>query len=144
MKDQATTHIRHFGDRPERPLKESLKRGWFGRCPDCGRGSIFHKYLSVKDSCDSCGLNFSGHQADDAPPYFTIVIVGHIVVPLMISIDLAMNLSLTGILTLGISTTIVAAMLLLPRIKGALIGLQWAKYMHGFDNQAEPEAPHLT
>ena len=35
--------------------------------------------------------------------------------------------------------TVVLALLLLPPIKGALVGLQWALLMHGFDPDAEEE-----
>jgi uncharacterized protein (DUF983 family) len=31
---------------------------------------------------------------------------------------------------------LISSLLLLPPIKGALIGLQWANYMHGFDPNA--------
>ncbi len=144
MSAQSTDQTHHFGGRPERPLWDSLKRGWLGRCPDCGEGHVFRKYLSVKHECETCGLDFSGHQADDAPPYFTIVIVGHLVVPLMISYELAFKPSLAVVLSLGIALTIISALLLLPRIKGALIGLQWAKYMHGFDDTADADAPQPT
>jgi uncharacterized protein (DUF983 family) len=29
--------------------------------------------------------------------------------------------------------TLIASLWLLPRVKGALVGLQWALYMHGFE-----------
>ena len=35
---------------------------------------------------------------------------------------------------------VILSLVLLPRIKGALIALQWAQRMHGFGEQGEPAA----
>ncbi len=58
---------------------QSFKRGLAGRCPACGKGRIFRAYLKVADHCPSCGEELHHQRADDAPPYFTIMIVGHVV-----------------------------------------------------------------
>ena len=46
----------------------------------CGKGALFHSYLKVNDACGVCGEELHHQRADDAPPYFTIMIVGHVVV----------------------------------------------------------------
>ena len=58
-----------------RSRRAAMWRGARGQCPACGTKSLFAKYLKVRDICPSCGLHLGGHQADDAPPYFTIFIV---------------------------------------------------------------------
>ena len=63
-----------------RPIFGSLLRGAALQCPACGTGAMFRRYLKVADTCPHCGEALHHHRADDAPPYFTIVIVGHIVV----------------------------------------------------------------
>jgi hypothetical protein len=37
--------------------------------------------------------------------------------------------------------TVVLSLVLLPAVKGALIGLQWALRMHGFGSEPDPAAP---
>ena len=64
---------------PDRSLREAMTRGFFGRCPSCGRGRLFRSYLKVVNACEVCGEEFSGHRADDAPAYITLLIVAHIV-----------------------------------------------------------------
>ena len=64
---------------PDRSLREAMTRGFFGRCPSCGRGRLFSSYLKVVKACEVCGEEFSGHRADDAPAYITLLIVAHIV-----------------------------------------------------------------
>ena len=50
---------------------------------------MFARYLKVVDDCPRCGEALHHHRADDAPPYFTIFIVGHIVVALVLSVEMA-------------------------------------------------------
>ncbi|MCJ7599730.1 MAG: DUF983 domain-containing protein, partial [Methyloceanibacter sp.] len=63
-----------------RSVSAAIQRGLLLRCPACGQGRMFRRYLKVADQCPSCGEALHHHRADDAPPYFTIAIVGHIVV----------------------------------------------------------------
>ncbi len=118
----------------ERPLLRAMSRGFLGRCPECGRGHIFRAFLKVADRCPDCGTELHHHRADDAPPYFVILIVGHVIVPLVLALEVAMHPPLWVHMALWIPLTLALAMLLLPRIKGASVGLQWAFRMHGFSD----------
>ena len=97
------------------------------------------RYLKVADQCPSCGEELHHHRADDAPPYFTIVIVGHVVVSLALAVEMAYRPPLWLHAALWLPLTVMLALVLLPPIKGALVGLQWALLMHGFDPDAEEE-----
>jgi len=123
----------------ERPVLRAMLRGALLRCPACGSGSIFAGYLKVVDECSDCGEALHHHRADDAPPYFTIFIVGHIVVGLVLSIEMAYRPALWVHGLLWLPLTVILAVLFLPPVKGALVGLQWALLMHGFDPDAEEE-----
>ena len=59
-----------------RPLFRAMLRGFVGRCPHCGKGRLFGRYLKPVATCSVCGEDFTHQRADDAPPYFTMVIVG--------------------------------------------------------------------
>ena len=75
---------RDSGDRPQAGVLRSMSRGWRRRCPRCGEGPVFRGYVKVRERCGACGLELHHHRADDAPPYFTILIVAHLVVPTMV------------------------------------------------------------
>jgi uncharacterized protein (DUF983 family) len=100
---------------------------------------MFRRYLKVADQCPACGEALHHHRADDAPPYFTIVIVGHIVVGLLLAVEMTYRPPLWLHAVIWLPLTVLLALLLLPVIKGALVGLQWALLMHGFDHNAEEE-----
>lgn len=116
----------------ERPLREAMMRGVKGRCPSCGEGRLFSSYLKVADHCPNCGEALHHQRADDGPAYLTILLVSHLAAPLLLASYIAWRPSaMTMILTFGLGTVILS-LLLLPRIKGGMVGLQWARRMHGF------------
>lgn len=89
-------------------------------------------YLSVRDTCAVCGEAFHHHRADDGPAYLTILIVGKLMAPLILWAFVNFRpdpMVLATIFTVG---CVALSLYLLPRLKGAIVGLQWAKRMHGF------------
>ena len=126
----------------ERSVLTSLVRGARLTCPACGKGAMFRRYLKVTDNCPHCGEALHHHRADDAPPYFTIVIVGHIVVPTALWIETNYSPAVWLQLSIYLPFTFIASLALLQPVKGAVIGLQWALRMHGFDEKgADDIAP---
>lgn len=131
--------------RAPRDVWRSLLRGFALRCPNCGKGRMFHRYLKVSDRCPSCGEELHHHRADDAPAYFTIAIVGHVVVGGVLWMERTFSPSGWVQAAVWLPLTLLLTLWLLPRIKGALVGLQWALRMHGFGGAADqvdgPPAP---
>ena len=125
----------------KRDVWTSLKRGFRGRCPRCGEGRLFKAFLKVDNACSVCGQDFTPHRADDLPAYLVIVIVGHIVVPLALWIETDYAPPVALQLAIYLPLTLVASLVLLQPVKGAVVGLQWALRMHGFDEEnPEPDA----
>lgn len=121
----------------ERSSRIALHRGFRRCCPACGNGNLFQGYLSVRDHCPSCHEAFTHQRVDDAPPYFTILIVAHIVVPAMLLLEQWAEPAEWIQMLIWIPLTLLLTLYLLPRIKGALVGLQWARRMHGFGTQVD-------
>ena len=103
-----------------------MRRGLARRCPACGIGPLYRGYVKQQPVCSQCGENLLQYRADDAPAYFTILIIGHIVVPAVLLLEVLYHPPTSLQLMLWIPFTVALAVLALPRIKGALIGLQWA------------------
>src|SRR6185312_4475112 len=103
----------------------SILRGLAQRCPACGQGAIFRAYLKVSDRCPQCGEELHHHRADDAPPYFTIIVVGHIVVGGVLAMEQGLAPASWVQAVVWLPLTVLLSVLILPRVKGALVGLQW-------------------
>src|SRR5688500_2931054 len=110
----------------QRSIGQAIWRGTLCRCPHCGKGKMFRAYLKVADSCDVCGEELSHHRADDFPPYIAITIVGHLLVAVMMHMDMSYQVSAMTYLLWMVPLAIVLPLAMLPSIKGAIVGLQWA------------------
>jgi len=129
--------MKAYGDE-HRSVGTAMLRGMMGRCPYCGRGRLFRAYLKVADNCPACGEALHHHQADDAPPYFTMTIVGHIVIAAVLAVEVSFHPPIWLHLSIWIPLTLVLSLVLLPIVKGAIVGMQWANRMHGFSGTHLP------
>ncbi len=108
---------------PVPPLFTALGRGLAGRCPGCGNTRLFRRFLKVTPECSGCGAPLGLARADDAPPYFTILLVGHIVVPLMVVLERTEAPPIWVHAALWLPLTALLAVGLLQPVKGATVGL---------------------
>jgi uncharacterized protein (DUF983 family) len=111
---------------PSLPVLASMWRGLRGHCPNCGEGGLFYRYLKVSPDCAHCGHDLDQYPSDDGPAYFTILLMGHVVVvPLLLFpiIWKAPPLVMVPAVLIPLGGLTMAV---LPRVKGALIGLLYA------------------
>jgi uncharacterized protein (DUF983 family) len=114
-------------------LYQAMWRGFRCRCPNCGKGRLFGKYLKVSDHCEECGEEFHHHRADDFPAYLVIIVVGHVIVPAILAVETAYSPPYGLHLLIWLPLTFVSSLGLLQPTKGAIVGLQWQMGMHGFE-----------
>lgn len=108
-------------------LRTALLRGWQGKCPRCGNGPLFGGFLKMRTHCPACNLALEPYRADDAPAYFTILVVGHIVVPLVLAVErYGQQPPLWFHAALWLPLSVGLALYLLPHFKGTVIALLWA------------------
>jgi uncharacterized protein (DUF983 family) len=119
------------GDLSRAPLLGALKRGFTRRCPACGSRGIFSGYLKVAAACPGCALPVGEYRADDAPPYFTIFIVGHVVIPAVLTVERHWHPPAWVHAAFWVPATLLLTLALLPLVKGAVIGAQWAFRIKG-------------
>ena len=121
----------------ERPLKPAVLKGWRRKCPNCGAGPLLKGYLTVRSTCSVCREELHHHRADDGPAYLTILIVGHLMAPFLHIIFVTYRpepLVLFSIFAVG---CVALSLYLLPRLKGVVVAIQWAKRMHGFGRKKD-------
>jgi len=127
--DDATTVIwTPLGRRPEQPyaglsMLTAMRRGATGHCPCCGVGRLFCTWLGVVTECAACAAPLSRIRADDAPPYFTIFIVAHVVIGLQIALEHSATLSVATEMMILLPGTLLLTLGLIRPVKGATVGL---------------------
>lgn len=109
-----------------RPFMTGFMRGLRQRCPHCGEGRLFRAYLKVAPACEACGHNLSTYPADDGPAYFTILLVGHLVIAPMFFFPFVWETSPWVTVPVALLSLTTLILLLLPRIKGAFVGALWS------------------
>ena len=128
----APTMDTNTDDSAERARGPAVLRGWRRKCPNCGAGPLLHSYLKVHDTCAVCREELHHHRADDGPAYLTILFVGHLMAPMLHWVFVTWRPEPLTLFTIFAVGTVGLSLYLLPRLKGALIGFQWAKEMGGF------------
>ncbi|GGY52933.1 DUF983 domain-containing protein [Parvularcula lutaonensis] len=104
---------------------QAAGKGALGKCPACGQGRLLRRYLQPAEKCTSCGEPLGHLRSDDAAPWLTILIVGHLLVPFVIPIEAA-DILPPAVSSIGWPMlALVLAGFILPRAKGLFLGLLW-------------------
>ncbi len=128
----------------ERFVADALWKGFRCRCPQCGEGKLFRAFLKPVAACERCNESMEGQRSDDLPPYVTIMIVGHAAVPIILGVEMSANpWPLWVYFAVFLPLTLLATVALMQPVKGAIIGLQWALRLHGFDARGDFHAQPL-
>ena len=102
-----------------------LKRGFLKLCPICGKTPLYSSYIKIIPSCNKCRTNFKDYKTEDGPAYFTIFIVGHIIIPLILLLESLEDPPNIWIQFLSWPLiTIILSLWLLPKVKGVFLAFQ--------------------
>ena len=118
-------------------LTKALWRGFTMRCPNCGEGKLFGRFLKVVDHCAVCGEDFTPQRADDFPAYLVIVVIGHITIPAVLIVEVAFAPPIWLQYLIWLPFIALGALALLQPTKGTVVALQWQLGMHGFAESKE-------
>jgi uncharacterized protein (DUF983 family) len=118
-------------DQEKPSTQNALIRGALGRCPACGQGRLLHHYLKIVDHCSACGEPYGHFRADDAAPWLTILVVGHLTVPVILLVEESVQLPLWQALSIYVPTVVLLTLGLLPRCKGIILALLWVTKAEG-------------
>ena len=113
-------------------LLQDLSCGLACKCPNCGEGRLFGKWLKVVDHCEKCGEEFHHHRADDFPAYVVILILGHVMVTYALWLEEVFAPPFWVHLATTVPLAFALAIWMLQPVKGAIVALQWRMHMHGF------------
>jgi uncharacterized protein (DUF983 family) len=98
------------------------------RCPRCGRGRLFEGLLTVRHACEVCDLDLSAHDTGDGPAVFVIFLLGFIVVPLALLMEVWLEPPIWVHLLVWLPVVVVLAIALLRPIKATLVALHYKNF----------------
>ena len=108
------------------PLRRSVLRGLSHKCPACGQGQLFGRYLKVQPHCARCDHELALYPADDGPAYLTIILIGHLIIAPLLIFPIIWQSDPRYSLPIILGVLTVITLSALPRIKGGWIGLMYA------------------
>jgi uncharacterized protein (DUF983 family) len=128
---RSTSHVADFigngmAKDTSKQIWSAMGRGALACCPNCGRAPLFRSYLKQVDVCAACNEPLKHIRADDGPAWLTILIVGHIVVGLALTVEIYAPLPVGASIALFCGLSLAMILWLLPRAKGVFIGAIWA------------------
>jgi uncharacterized protein (DUF983 family) len=112
-------------NQPLPTVTESALRGIACKCPRCGKGSIYSGFLTLRPSCESCGLDFSFMDSGDGPAIFMIMIAGAIVVGAALIVEIKYQPPFWVHAALWLPLILITTVLPLRSMKSLLIALQY-------------------
>ena len=112
-------------------LKTAAGRALLGRCPCCGEGKLMKSYLKQVKNCSVCGESFGQIRADDAAPWLTIILVGHVFLPFAFMVNLDWMPTWAAMLSLA-TLFVGIALAILPRAKALFVAVLWQTRAPGY------------
>ncbi|WP_417316644.1 DUF983 domain-containing protein [Emcibacter sp.] len=116
-------------------IMAAIKKGLRRKCPCCGEGKAFAGYLKLTEKCTVCSTELGDIRADDFPPYLTIFIVGHLVIPGLVYMEATFSPATWVQITVWPTVALLLSLTLLPVLKGGVVGFMWALGLKGDEQQ---------
>lgn len=115
------------------PRIPPLQAGMGCRCPRCGKGNLYRGLLTVAEHCDFCELDLSPHDTGDGASFFAIFILGVLVVPLALWLEVAFAPPTWVHLVLWPPVILALAIALMRPLKATLIAYHFRNLRHKYD-----------
>ncbi len=95
------------------------------RCPACGDGYLFQKFVGFLPQCPSCSFEYTQWVKDDGPAFFVLSILCAVVVPLAIWVEVAFEPALWVHIVAWTALIFIGTVLMLRPVKAVWIYCQW-------------------
>src|SRR5262249_22486278 len=104
---------------------QAALRGARCRCPRCGEGRLFRKWLKPLERCPACMLDLTPQRADDFPAYIAMIVTGHLMAPVIIMLSKDFAMGVLGMFAVVVPLALVMMLAMLQPAKGGVIATQW-------------------
>ena len=102
-----------------------ISTGIRGRCPRCGQGHLFNGFLTLRPSCEACGLDYSFADPADGPAFFVICFACVPSIALAVWLEVSFQPSFWVHLLISLPFLLLTCILPLRPLKGWLVASQF-------------------
>lgn len=114
-----------MADAPHYPRLNTLKTGLRCRCPRCGEGPLLKGFLTVRDQCPECGLDYGFADPADGPAFFGMSLVGLVGMLAFMAFEFTVHPPIWVHLVVTFPLLAIACLGVLPPLKGWLVAEQF-------------------
>jgi uncharacterized protein (DUF983 family) len=102
-----------------------FRAGLTFKCPNCGKGKLYSKYLNITENCDVCGVTLGELDTGDGPAVFVMLVMGFAVVGLALVVEVKFSPSLW--MHMGMWTPLIlgGSLSMLPLLKSMMFAAQY-------------------
>jgi uncharacterized protein (DUF983 family) len=109
----------------EFPRLSTLSTGLRCRCPRCGRGPLLKGFLTIRDRCPVCDLDYGFAEPADGPAFFAMSAIGIIGMMAFMAFEFTVQPPIWVHFTVTFPLIALACVLVLRPFKGWLVSEQW-------------------
>ncbi len=106
-------------------LSGAIHVGLRCRCPRCGKGKLFAGFLTLRQRCEVCGLDFGFADSGDGPAVFIMFLAGAIVVGAALVTEILFRPPYWVHAVLWLPLILIVTLGPLRPLKGLMIALQY-------------------
>ena len=124
------------GTTPEAPTATQgaaispARAGLLGRCPQCGRGTMFTGLLTLRQACGHCGFDLRAADPGDGPAVFVVLILGFLAGGLALAVEMSAHPPFWVHLLVLVPVILGGTIALLRLTKGLLVAYQFHHGAH--------------
>tara|TARA_R110000764_G_scaffold61328_1_gene130902 strand:- start:68 stop:490 length:423 start_codon:yes stop_codon:yes gene_type:complete len=107
------------------PHLSTLSTGLRCRCPRCGEGPLLTGYLTIRESCPACGLDYSFADPADGPAFFVMSLVGIVGMMGLMAFDFMAHPPIWVHLVVTLPLLTLACLAILRPFKGWMVSEQY-------------------
>jgi uncharacterized protein (DUF983 family) len=102
-----------------------FRAGLTFKCPNCGKGKLYSRYLKITDHCGVCGVTLGELDTGDGPAVFVMLVVGFAVVGLALVVEVNFSPPMWVHMALWTPLILGGALSLLPLLKSMMFAAQY-------------------
>ena len=110
---------------PTHARLNTLSTGLRCRCPRCGEGPLLVGFLTIRDACPACGLDYGFAEPADGPAFFGMSLVGVVGMALFMWFEFGVHPPIWVHFAVTMPLLVLGCLAVLRPLKGWLVAEQF-------------------